>query len=323
MNASRSLATSLLSLSAAALLVFSTGSAATAAPDSSDRGSAGVASKAVDGSGATAYWTAERMRAAIPGDVLADKALARGNSSNADTVEKGSSTRIAGTAGKPPLHEDENPVSYIGKVFFTMDGLNYVCSGNSVASANESTVSTAGHCINGGPDSFAINFVFVPAYLDGVAPYGEWAATSLHVPTQWSSAGDMQYDTGFAVVAPVKGQTLTAAVGASGVQFNAARGLTYKAYGYPAASPFDGTSLKSCTGTATDDTINRKFNSQGIPCDMTGGSSGGPWFIGTSSGGYQNSINSYRYTKGKLANRMFGPYWGSVIQQVYSDASTV
>lgn len=323
MKTSRSLATSLLSFSAAALLVISAGGVATAAPASPDEGgSRGVSSKAVDPSGAAEYWTSERMRNAISGDVLANKALARGNKSSAASVQSGSNTKISGqaAAGRPSLHTDEAPVSHIGKVFFTLGGLNYVCSGNSVTSANKSTVSTAGHCVNEGPGAFATNFVFIPAYLNGAAPYGKFAATSLHAPTQWSSSGDMQYDTGFAVVAPVNGKTLTDTVGASGVQFNAPRGLNYTSYGYPQAKPFDGTSLVSCTGTATDDPYNPQFNSQGISCDMTGGSSGGPWFIGAGSDGVQNSINSYNY--GKRYPIMYGPYWGSVIQQAYSDASS-
>lgn len=323
MKTSRSLATSLLSLSAAALLVMSAGGVAAAAPATPDEGgSRGVTSKAVNATVAADYWTADRMRNAIPGDVLANKALARGNKSSADSVERGSSTKISGQAApsQSSLHTDEAPVSHIGKVFFTLPTGNYVCSGNSVASANESTVSTAGHCLNEGPGAFATNFVFVPAYLNGAAPYGKFAATSLHTPTQWSSAGDMQYDTGFAVVAPVNGKTLTDTVGASGVQFNAARGLSYKSYGYPAARPFDGTSLVSCAGTASNDPFNPQFNSQGISCDMTGGSSGGPWFIGSGSGGVQNSVNSYGY--GKKYPIMYGPYWGSVIQQAYSDASS-
>ena len=212
----------------------------------------------------------------------------------------------------------ETPVKHIGKVFFTLGGANYVCSGNSVSSTNKSTVSTAGHCLNEGPGAFATKFTFVPAYLNGSAPYGMWTAKSLHAPTQWSSGGDMTYDTGFAVMNTLNGQTLSDVVGASGVQFNAARGLSYKSFGYPAARPFDGESLKSCSGTATNDPYNPQFNTQGIPCNMTGGSSGGPWFIGSSSTGYQNSINSYGY--GTKSTTMYGPYWGSVIQQAYSTA---
>jgi V8-like Glu-specific endopeptidase len=320
MTRTRSLATGLLSLSAAAVLALAAAGGATAAPAASgDEKNPSVTSAAVDNAGAADYWSADRMLAATPGDVLAGKALERGNRSSPLLVEKSKSTEVKATKSKQLLAQSEAPVKTIGKVFFTLAGANYVCSGNSVSAKNKSTVSTAGHCINEGPGAFATNFVFVPAYQNGAAPYGKWAATSLHAPTQWSSGGDMAYDTGFAVVARNgSGQYLADVVGASGVAFNQARGLTYKSFGYPAASPFDGESLKSCTGTASNDPYNPQFNTQGIPCDMTGGSSGGPWFIGTSSSGAQNSINSYGYDRSAV---MYGPYWGSVIQQAYNSAA--
>ena len=52
---------------------------------------------------------------------------------------------------------------------------------------------------------------------------------------------------------------------------------------------------------------------------MTGGSSGGPWFIGSGSTGYQNSVNSFGYSN--VENTMFGPYWGSVIMSTYEAAA--
>jgi hypothetical protein len=160
--------------------------------------------------------------------------------------------------------------------------------------------------------------MFAPKYENGVAPYGKWTARDLYAPALWSSNGDMQYDTGFAVMDQLNGQYLADVVQESGVEFGAARGLTYKSYGYPAARPFNGESLKSCAGAASDDTVNQ-FNTQGISCDMTGGSSGGPWFIGSDSTGLQNSINSYGYNRSPV---MYGPYWGSVIQQTYASAET-
>ena len=48
-----------------------------------------------------------------------------------------------------------------GKVFFTLAGTNYVCSGSSTVSANNGLVQTAGHCLNEGPGAFATNFTFV------------------------------------------------------------------------------------------------------------------------------------------------------------------
>jgi hypothetical protein len=324
MTRTRPLASGLLSLSAAAVLAISAAGGATAAPAASDdQKSTSVTSSAADSAGAAEYWTEDRMRGAIPGDVLAGKALERGNRSSALTVEKGQSTEVKATQGKPTLARNEAPVKYIGKVFFTLAGANYVCSGNSVSAKNKSTVSTAGHCVNQGAGAFATNFVFVPAYENGAAPYGKWTATSLHAPIQWSANGDITYDTGFAVMGRnPAGQALADVVGATGVAFNQERALTYDSFGYPASSPFNGETLKSCSGPATDDTVNAQFGTQGIPCDMTGGSSGGPWFIeGTvlkNGAPVQNSINSYGYNR---AGFMYGPYWGSVIQQTYNEAA--
>ena len=69
-------------------------------------------------------------------------------------------------------------------------------------------------------------------------------------------------------------------------------------------------------GTATDDPYGTQ--SQGIPCNMTGGSSGGPWLINNNS--TINSVNSFGYQG--VRNVMFGPYFGSDIQSAYSTAAT-
>ncbi|MCZ9881261.1 trypsin-like serine peptidase [Arthrobacter sp. B2a2-09] len=346
MTRTKTLATSLFSLTATALFALGAGSGAIAAPSISHGTDAStVSSNSASDANTADYWTPERMKNAVSGDVLATKALARAQTTvdpadfpvspeqvfpelvspelgRAMTIEgqKATSTAAQSPAVDRKANASESSVSHIGKVFFTLGGVNYVCSGNSVTSANQSTVSTAGHCLNEGPGVFASNFTFVPAYLNGAAPYGKWTAKALYTTSQWSSSGDMQYDTGFAVMNTLNGQKLSAVVGASGVQFNATRGLAYKSFGYPAASPFTGESLKSCSGTGANDPYNPQYNTQGIPCNMTGGSSGGPWFIGTNSGGYQNSVNSYGY--GSNSTKMYGPYWGTVIQGTYQTASS-
>ncbi|TSE16586.1 hypothetical protein B1A87_012710 [Arthrobacter sp. KBS0703] len=334
MTSKKTLATSLASLSTGLMLALSVAGGATAAPaKSQDSDPLQVTSTVVSNSPTDQYWTPERMRAAVPGDVLADKAVARqinqGPSATADVAETGTSTEIAGTTAQvtlQALHANVAPIAHIGKVFFTMAGANYVCSGNSVIADNKSTVSTAGHCVNEGPGAFATNFVFVPGYVNGTAPYGKWPARKLYAPSQWSKLGNIQYDTGFAIVSKVNGESLSDVVGASGVQFNQAREMTYMSFGYPAAVPFTGQTLVSCTGKAGTDSINPQFKTQGIPCDMTGGSSGGPWFVqgGTDadrdSNGFQNSINSYGY--GTQSTTMFGPYWGKTIEKVYQNASS-
>ncbi|WP_045730166.1 trypsin-like serine peptidase [Pseudarthrobacter chlorophenolicus] len=320
MTRTRSLASGFLSFSAAAVLALTTAGGASAAPaspapSSDDALLPSVARLAVNAAGAADYWTADRMEGAIPGDVLAGKALATSPRSNTTAVNKGQNTKVGASKAKAAK---AGSVSHIGKVFFSMGGANYVCSGNAVTSRNRSTVSTAGHCVFGGPGQEATNFVFVPAYENGAAPYGKWTARDLYTTSEWTASGDISYDTAFAVMNRLDGDLLTDVVGGSGVAFNQDRGLDYTSYGYPADKQYNGETLKSCAGTATDDTINPDFTTQGIPCDMTSGSSGGPWFIGSGPDGLQNSINSYGYSGSKV---MYGPYWGDSIEKTYRVAS--
>ena len=309
----------------AGALMLSAAPMASAAPSSTSDDIQSIKISAQKADSAVDYWTADRMKAAKNADTLV-----AGKSGSAAKVDTSKAAKVPGhaansNAGKistkagGKTRGQEAPVSRIGKVFFTLGGQDYVCSGNAVVSANESTVSTAGHCLNEGPGAFATRWVFVPAYENGSAPYGSFAATELVTTSQWSNDGDITYDTGFAVVSNSNGSTLTDTVGASGVAFNQPRGEYYTAYGYPAASPFNGETLQSCAGSASDDPFGQT-QSQGISCDMTGGSSGGPWFLGTGSSTYQNSVNSFGYNT--VRNTMFGPYWGSVIQQAYQNAQS-
>lgn len=247
-----------------------------------------------------AYWTAARMKSAKPADARFTGAKAAG----------------AGRGKKAGNAVQETPQPEVGKVFFTLGGTDYVCSGTATASGNDDVVTTAGHCLNEGPGAYATNFAFVPAYENGNRPYGTWTAKRLFTTTQWANSGDFEFDAGFAVMnADATGRSLTDVVGSYPVAFNQARGLLYKSYGYPAASPYNGQLLWSCTGTATNDPYGS--TTQGIPCSMTGGSSGGGW-ISTTTGAL-NSVNSYKYRADN--STMYGPYFGSVIQSAYNAAA--
>ena len=131
---------------------------------------------------------------------------------------------------------------------------------------------------------------------------------------QWRTSGDFNHDVGFAVMNTLSGRTLTAAVGGSyPIAFNLGYNLTFDAYGYPAASPYNGQLLWRCSGPTTKDT--NGSTDHRLPCSMTGGSSGGGWI----TGGKLNSLNSFGYRGEK--NAMYGPYFGSVIQSLYNTAS--
>jgi len=274
------------------------------------------------------YWTTKRMRSAVPADVLV---AGKDKSSAGDPVAVGKPTVVRQAA--PVAVADFTGGYYsgggevrdtTGKVFFTLGGTNYVCSGSAVTSGNKDVVLTAGHCLNEGPGAYATNWAFVPGYDDGARPYGTFTARQLLTTTQWRDSGDFDYDVAFAVVNTVNGAHLTDVVGGQSIGFNQSRGQYMYSFGYPAGSPYDGSDIAWCHGTVVQDTYGGSAD-QGLNCNMTGGSSGGPWFTNYNEGtglGTLNSVNSFKYNGGRLRSYMFGPYLGSVAQSLYSTAAS-
>jgi hypothetical protein len=255
------------------------------------------------------YWTAERMRDAIPADKVLSGSFAAGPKNKPPKAGSGSAQQI------PPPYTSQ-PASTNGKVFFSDGGLNYVCSGTAILSGNKSVVWTAGHCVHDGASNFHTNWTFVPAYADGSRPYGTWAARSLLTTSGWANGGDFSFDTGAAVVSANGGSALTDVVGGRNIAFNSARQQQYAAHGYPAASPFNGQRLWVCSSPLVYNDTSANPATMGIDCNMTGGSSGGGWI----AGGSVTSVNSYGYRT--LRNVMFGPYQGSVAQSLYTQAAS-
>lgn len=248
------------------------------------------------------YWTSERMNQAMPAPRASRPVPAA-------KPAKGGETSSATSAEVPQPY----PSAY-GKVFFTDNGgVNYVCSGTAVLSANESVVWTAGHCVNEGPGAFYKNFLFVPAYRDGAAPYGKFAGTTLLTTSGWQTSGEWGVDVGAAVVGTnAAGQTLSDAVAEAPLVFDAPRNQTYRLYGYPAAKKFSGQRMRVCqTSWLMDDTFATP-DTMGASCDMTGGSSGGGWITST---GAVASVVSYGYNS--LRNVLFGPHLESEAQGLY------
>ncbi|RFU85262.1 peptidase [Streptomyces triticagri] len=272
-----------------------------------------------------AYWTAERMRAAEPLDLLP---AAVGEVT--DRIAKGTELLVPPTEAPPgaeafpesgaPWTGGGQVATTSGRVFFTYDGRQASCSGNAVTSANKSTVLTAGHCVKM-DGAWHTDWVFVPGYHDGEAPYGTWTAAKTLSTPQWTASEDINFDVGAAVVEPLDGKQLTDVVGAQGVAFNSGYDKAMYAFGFPAADPYDGTELIHCSGNSTRDVLLTDDHSLG--CDMTGGSSGGPWFeeFDESTGtGLQSSVNSFGYTF--LPGYMFGPYFGDDAKNLYEEAQT-
>lgn len=278
---------------------------------------------------AAGLWTAQRMRAATPVDDLLDvgsraveragQAVPRGNELKIPPAgSAGGSTMLPQPGG--PWKGGGDVVKTSGRVFFKFGGRDASCSGDAVASANGSTVLTAGHCVKY-EGKWHTNWVFVPGYHDGQAPHGKWTAAKTLTTPQWEADEDLNFDVGAAVVDRQDGNRLTDVVGGQGLSFNSGYNTTMYAFGFPAADPYDGEKLIYCSGTSIKDVVLTKDH--GLPCDMTGGSSGGPWFTEfdeASGRGLQSSVNSFGYTF--LPGVMFGPYFGEEAKKLYQTAQS-
>jgi V8-like Glu-specific endopeptidase len=294
------------------------------------------------------YWTPERMRAARPADqimsALSPATAAGGRvAANAGAPEKIEPTGPVVETGGPEKIGPDGPVSdgsaaprpqsfvpdlpptdalarTYGKVFFTnaTDGLGYVCSATVVNSIRRDTVWSAGHCVHGGPGgTWHQDWHFVPAFKDGIAPFGTWTADRLATRPGWSEHGDLSEDLGAVVVAPRDGRRIVDVLGGQGIAWNYPPTYTANSFGYPQAPPFDGEKLIGCDGTARPGEIDI-INVIRLDCDMTGGSSGGGWLRDASQGmGYLNGLNSFGVFQ--IPDVMFSPYYGDAVRSLYYD----
>lgn len=204
------------------------------------------------------------------------------------------------------------PFRTVGKVFFKQYGVSYVCSAATVANKG---IVTAGHCVHKGNNlatGWSTNFVFVPAYKDGAAPYGQWAISTLRTFTDWyanGTKGDFDHDWGAGRTSALRnGLTIGQTVGYLGYAYNYSRNQHWWQIGYPQTAPFDGSKMWACNASYA---YNSPFYSGGpapmaVGCDMTGGCSGGPWVMKFGISNYVNGVNSHRATAHPL--ELSSPY---------------
>jgi len=211
------------------------------------------------------------------------------------------------------------PYMAIGRVFFTSqaDGKDYVCSGSSIGGR---AVLTAGHCVmeKGKPH---VNWVFVPVYYNGEAPYGRWTQTSLFYFQSWKEQENLGRDVAFSIVADQQGSTLSGKVGALGFAYNFPRERLWAMFGYPAGAPYIGYEMiETMAPTAAIDDSGSP-PSTGAGSIQTGGSSGGPWITDFSPGlvvsNFANGVNSYGYDG---LDVMFSPYFDDSVKAMKDSA---
>lgn len=201
--------------------------------------------------------------------------------------------------------------------FVNANGADTWCTATAVKSANRSAVMTAAHCVRRGssPANTNIAMVFVPAYNKGTMPYGAFAVRAAVTPRNWENDSTDDLST-LVVDADKSGRKLTDVVGGQDIAFHRPVGGTISAFGYSATRPQRGEELLHCVGTAT-----KKDGVQAIPCDLTGGSSGGPWladFNATTGKGTLVSVNSA--LDSLTPTEMQGEVLGATAKKVYDRA---
>lgn len=212
------------------------------------------------------------------------------------------------------------PYRCIGKLFFKRGGSSYVCS---AASIGGNAIWSAGHCLHTGNNQssgWSTNVVFVPAYKDGAAPYGQWPAKQLSVRNAWFKNGNpngLCQDMGGAILYPQNNKKISQVVGWLGFAWNWSRYQHWCQFGYPAASPFNGKRLiENASSYAYDHgSLNCLPKPVGVGSDLTGGSSGGPWILKFGTSNYVNGCNSCR--RSNKPQEMFSSYFNDNAKSLF------
>jgi len=287
------------------------------------------------------YWTPARMANAKPRDFVKTKSgfkpTARGGERGKPPKgpgdgDDGGSSSTSNVTGASWTGEGQ-ALTATGKVFFRMGGTDYVCSGAAVVDGDpddeQSLVLTAGHCVyderTGDPASL---WLFFPGYVsapsscgnsaDGCYSFMKLFAHSKFKNARSFNSDAIQHDWGFAVVGPNTKGDLEDNVTPFSIEFSAHDERRHS-FGYPAQGKYGGSDLVYCEGNVITD---NSYGTWGLECDMTPGSSGGPWIRKYGNAGEAlNSTNSYRYTGGQKKKYMFGPKFSTETEKTY-DAAT-
>ncbi|HXN25327.1 MAG TPA: hypothetical protein VOA41_21560 [Candidatus Dormibacteraeota bacterium] len=320
---------------------------------------------------ALTYWTAEKLQAAIPMDLMhADSASAPAvasaplepGSEGATPAQPPSALGFAGGLGAftaatttpeptsfvqyyaypPPYTRSDVPAdtydetglyihypqSTIGKLFFTLRGINYVCS---ASVARPHLLVTARHCVYDG--MFATNEVFYPGWHSGpnvsLSPGSLGGGWPMRTAITWGcspcgvDAYDIAFiqtfdDDGFGCGGSSFGAPIEAYTGWLGTSWAGNVGNEpvqhYTEVGYPQGAPFNGNQMVYSRSSTEVFDLFGYTDTVGVGSDMTGGSSGGPWIVGwnegsvTPAGGdYVNGLNSYKFISPSRPEEMHGP----------------
>ena len=172
----------------------------------------------------------------------------------------------------------------IGKLF-TSAG---TCSASVVSGKN--IIVTAAHCCyDRSKKEWIGGWTFVPSYNNGNAPYGTFPWRRARVLTSWVNNGDRASDV--CVISLGKNSArkpVTYYTGWLGRAWNYPARQNMRSFGYP-GNLANGQTLQQCSAQSSAQRRSCGANVVKMACNMTYGSSGGPWIKDYGSGNYVNS----------------------------------
>jgi len=165
------------------------------------------------------------------------------------------------------------PYRAIGKLYISGAG---TCTASVISPNN--ILATAAHCVfNRATNRWYPGWTFVPADRNGAAPYGSWTAHHARVMTVYITSGGMRYDVALVKLNQkyISGawRPVSYYTGYLGRAANLSYTLHLHSFGYPS-------NLNSgrYTWTCAAESYNLYgVDVRGMGCNMTYGSSGGPW----------------------------------------------
>lgn len=282
------------------------------------------------------YWTAERLASAKHKDYIRNNAgkivpYARPGGGGGSGAVTGASW-TGGTSIKIRS----------GKLFFSTTAGNWQCSASVVNDGATNNgfgvILTAGHCTYDAAEGWSTNVMYIPDYDDAPTKtcantiYGCWTSTRLAVNTTFVSEGGFGTEASVAVdygfmrlgLGGKTNKEVDFVTGGYGLNTNSIANSVEKwAFGYPAAGKYKGLDLTYCKGQTIDDPYGSA--AWGMPCNMTGGSSGGPWIYGPGNPGTYDagqlltSLNSFGY---QGLTYMFGPRFNDQTGNVFGAATS-
>jgi len=276
------------------------------------------------------FWTSDRLKGATTRDITLPSFQSKTTSGDSNITTgppsnvPGSSPSNDGTTNKA-IFNNGLQVKTVGRVFWQVGTSYYSCSASVVTSKSNDLIATAGHCAYDTSAKIWFNnnnWIFVPGYSNGNAPYGVWPARRFTARQAWITSTDYNSDVAFVALSIVNQRHIQGYVGSQGIAFNQAHGAYTYSFGYP-VNLDNGLYLESCLGvTSASKYTANGYQGQALSCNMGHGCSGGPWIqngVASTGIGYVTSVNSFMISN--YPNVINGPYFDSNIASLYNSAT--